>query len=378
MFTSINNISTAVKNSSYSFIIVPTKSKKDNSFDISIIKSIIKKILFSENSLNKKHNIIITSTINPGDCDKIILELEKKYNLIDGKNFNLFYSPWFITLGNVINDIKNSNTYLIGHSKNINSDEKKDIVNFYYKILKFKKKNIFDSNYINIEMAKIFLNVFVTNKISFANMLAGLCEQIPNSSASKILNIIGSDNRIGRSYFKPGIPFGGPCFPRDNQAAISFVKDSLNQKVYIPSAVIESNKKRLSEIVSLIKKINIKKIIIIGMSYKADTTSMEESFSLKLCKKLSKNFYIKVFDKNINYDVLKKEKILKQHKKIKILNEKFFNSKIRNQLIINTIDNNEYDFIFNKFKDNYILDCWGNYKKTKHKNKYFMLGEYHE
>ena len=54
---------------------------------------------------------------------------------------------------------------------------------------------------------------------------------------------------------------------------------------------------------------------------------MEESFSLKLCKKLSKNFHIGVFDRNINYKLLKNEKILKQNKKIKILNKDFFNSK---------------------------------------------------
>ena len=148
----------------------------------------------------------------------------KKYRFIEGKNFNLFYSPWFITLGNVIKDIKNANTYLLGHSNKINKIDIKNIINFYSKILKFNKNNIFNSNYIDIEMAKIFLNTFITNKIAFANMIAGLCEQIPNSSASKILNIIGSDSRVGKSYFKPAIPFGGPCFPRDNQAVISFVK----------------------------------------------------------------------------------------------------------------------------------------------------------
>jgi UDPglucose 6-dehydrogenase len=377
IFTSINDISSAVSNSLYSFIIVPTKSEKDHSFDISIIKKIIRKILCTPPHINKKHNIIITSTINPGDCDSIILELEKKYNLIEGKNFNLFYSPWFITLGKVIHDIKNANTYLIGHSKKINRNELTNIINFYNRILKFNKKNIFTSNYINMEISKIFLNAFVTNKIAFANMIAGICERTPNSSASKILKIIGSDKRVGRNYFKPGTPFSGPCFPRDNQAAISFVKKNLNHKVYIPSAVIKSNNIRLNEIVSLIKKINIKNIIIIGMSYKMDTTNMDGAFGLKLCKKLNKDFRIGVFDKDIDKKILTKELQL-NNKRIKILNKEFFSTKIKNKLIITTLDCNEYNFVLKKVKDNFILDCWGSYKKLKNNNKYITLGEYFE
>ena len=45
-------------------------------------------------------------------------------------------------------------------------------------------------------------------------------EDAPRENPDKILNAIGSDDRIGNKYFKYGFGYGGPCFPRDNRALI--------------------------------------------------------------------------------------------------------------------------------------------------------------
>ena len=33
-----------------------------------------------------------------------------------------------------------------------------------------------------------------------------------------VLEAVGSDSRVGQKYFRGGLGFAGPCFPRDNRA----------------------------------------------------------------------------------------------------------------------------------------------------------------
>src|SRR5262249_49535582 len=73
-------------------------------------------------------------------------------------------------------------------------------------------------NFVNAELTKIAVNTFVTTKISYANMLAEVCERIPGCDIDVATAAIGMDSRIGPRYLTGGLGLGGPCFPRDNVA----------------------------------------------------------------------------------------------------------------------------------------------------------------
>ena len=68
------------------------------------------------------------------------------------------------------------------------------------------------------KLVKVSLNAYVTLKISFANNLGNICEQIPSANVDDITSTIGLDKRISPYYFKGGMSFGGTCFPRDTIA----------------------------------------------------------------------------------------------------------------------------------------------------------------
>ncbi len=63
---------------------------------------------------------------------------------------------------------------------------------------------------IEAEIVKIAWNGFITTKISYANMISDLCDNL-GADKYKVLETIG----IGNRYFNPGYWFGGPCYPRD-------------------------------------------------------------------------------------------------------------------------------------------------------------------
>ena len=71
---------------------------------------------------------------------------------------------------------------------------------------------------MNAELTKIAVNTYVTTKISYANMLAEMCERLPGGDVDVVTDAVGLDSRIGRKYLRGALGYGGPCFPRDNKA----------------------------------------------------------------------------------------------------------------------------------------------------------------
>ena len=96
-------------------------------------------------------------------------------------------------------------------------------------------------NFVNAELTKISVNTFVTTKISYANMLAELCDRLPGADVDVVTGAVGADSRIGSKYLRGAIGYGGPCFPRDNvafaalarslgaNAALAEATDTINQ-----------------------------------------------------------------------------------------------------------------------------------------------------
>jgi UDPglucose 6-dehydrogenase len=98
---------------------------------------------------------------------------------------------------------------------------------------------------------------------------------------------VGSDSRIGGKYLKPGLSFGGPCFPRDNrmiaytarqcglEAPLAEATDRVNELT--KEALVAAARQRLSPGGT---------VAVLGMAYKPDTYIVEESAGLHLAQRL--------------------------------------------------------------------------------------------
>src|SRR4029079_11936135 len=73
-------------------------------------------------------------------------------------------------------------------------------------------------NFVNAELTKLSVNTFVTTKISYANMLAQVCERLPGADADVVTTAIGCDSRIGQKYLKGALGYGGAGFPPAQRA----------------------------------------------------------------------------------------------------------------------------------------------------------------
>src|SRR5208282_5841642 len=99
-------------------------------------------------------------------------------------------------------------------------------------------------SWVNAELAKLAVNTFVTTKISYANMLAEICERIDGGDVDAVTTAIGHDSRIGSRYLKAGLGYGGPCFPRDN-AALASLASGLGLRSTLPRATDAVNRRQV-------------------------------------------------------------------------------------------------------------------------------------
>ncbi|MDP2633036.1 MAG: nucleotide sugar dehydrogenase [Candidatus Curtissbacteria bacterium] len=277
--------SEAINGSDITFIIVPTPSTKDGAFSNKYVLSAIQSIGKILTYKKKFHLIVVTSTIMPGSMDnEIVPLLEKISGKKVGYDIGLCYNPEFIALGSVIQNLLNPDFVMIGQS----DDKSGEILENFYRKFCQNKSPVVRMNFINAEITKIALNSYITTKISFANTLAQICEKIPGGDVDQVTKALGLDSRIGNKYLKGALPYGGPCFPRDNRAFIHFAK---KLKVSSPIAVA-TDKVNNDLAYKLAEKINSQvppggKVAILGLSYKKDTDVAEESAGVKIANLLS-------------------------------------------------------------------------------------------
>ena len=304
----------AILNSDISFIILPTPSLEDGSFTLEILLSALKRISDILISKEQFHLLVITSTVLPGDMDRISTFLEVNSKKKIGQNLGLCYNPDFIALGNIVHNLYFPDIILIGESDNRSGQMLEVIYNEFVE----NKPEIFRMNFHNAEVTKIGINSFCTMKITFANMIAEICEKLPEGDADVVTNAIGADSRIGVQYLKPGLGYGGPCFPRDNKA-LHFLLKKLSSKTNLPLCIEELNtyykKHRIPDLIfNTLDKFGLKLISILGITYKSETDFLEDSAVIDIINRLTDNgIDIKIYDP-AGYDNLSPE--LKENKKI--------------------------------------------------------------
>lgn len=279
--------SEAVLKTDVSFVIVPTPSLPDGSFSLDYAKDAFIEIGKALKEKNSYHVIVLTSTVLPGSTRSVLIPiLEKCSGKLAGRDFGVCYNPEFIALGSVIKDFLNPDFYLLGQYDSRSGDVLESIHN----LVSENKAPVKRMSLENAELAKISINSFVTLKVSYANIMALLCEKIPSGDVDVVSDALGMDSRIGRKYLTGGPGFAGPCFPRDNVALNFF-----GNQVGVDTSLLMSNHTfnqniatyHLDTISSYIKPGD--SVAILGLSYKENSHITEEAEGLKLARMLAIN-----------------------------------------------------------------------------------------
>jgi len=185
-----------------------------------------------------------------------------------------------------VHDLLNPDMLLIGES-----DERAgDLLESLYREMWQGCASVQRMNWINAETAKIAVNTYVTAKITFANMLSELCEKLPGADVDVVTRAVGADNRIGTSYLRGALGYGGPCFPRDN-IAFTQLAGKLGVRADLAKATHELNLHQVARINALVNRLSPADAIVavLGLSYKPNTPIIEASQGVTLAAELATN-----------------------------------------------------------------------------------------
>jgi UDPglucose 6-dehydrogenase len=276
-----DSFETAINDADVTIILVNTQLGADG-YSSEIVEDVIIKLSRALKMSEKKyHQIILSSTVPPGTISDLINKIEQITERVIGTDFGFSYVPDFVKLGSVISDFRNPDFCLIGANSQIDFE----ITSEMWALIHQNKPKITNLTLEETEIAKIALNAYIVNKISFANHLGLLCAGMSNVDVHRITRAIGQDPRISPFFFSAGTPYGGTCFPRDATAYISFGK-----KRGTPAGNLEFaeaiNHKLLNHLMTQLTPFS--KIGVIGVTFKPGSAVTVDSASVSLILALAK------------------------------------------------------------------------------------------
>jgi len=138
------------------------------------------------------------------------------------------------------------------------------------------------------ELIKHASNSFLALKISYANVIADLCEKI-GANVEEVTHAMGLDARIGGQFLKAGLGYGGFCFPKDVQAFIH-LSASVGVDFDILKATERVNKQRIDRYFEKIRQalwvVKGKRVAVLGLAFKANTDDIRFAPALEVVKRL--------------------------------------------------------------------------------------------
>jgi UDPglucose 6-dehydrogenase len=280
----------AVNGSDVTFIIVPTPSGADRAFSNKFVLSAVRSIGEVLRNKPSRHIVVVTSTVMPGSTGgEIQSALEEAAGRKVGSHLGLAYNPEFIALGTVVRDMLRPDFILIGESDR----ETGELLEGIYKKSCDNEPLIRRMSFVNAELTKISVNTYVTTKISYANMLAEMCDKLPGADVDVVSTAVGSDTRVGSKYIKGAIGYGGPCFPRDNKAFAALGR-TLGVRCDLAEATDAINDHQIQRLIGAVQAHSTpgQRVGVLGLSYKPDTPVVEESQGVALAAQLSAEGYL--------------------------------------------------------------------------------------
>lgn len=268
------NLAEAVQKSEIIIIAVGTPSLPNGQANLSFIEDAAKEI---GQSLNNFKIIVTKSTVPVGTNEKI-KQIISKYSQFP---FEIASVPEFLREGTAVQDTLHPDRIIIGAT----SDYAKE------KLIKLHSplsENILVTDIRSAEMIKYASNAFLATKISFINEIANICEKV-GADITQVASGMGYDKRIGSSFLKAGIGYGGSCFPKDTQALIQ-IAGQMDYDFKLLKSVVEVNHEQRFNIIrkleTLLGDLSEKTIAIWGLSFKPETDDVRDAPAFEIINAL--------------------------------------------------------------------------------------------
>lgn len=278
------------------FIAVGTPQSETGDADLSYVEAVASEIARSING----YKVIVEKSTVPVYTNEWIRRVIER-NGVDREMFDVVSNPEFLREGTAVSDFLHPDRIVVG----ADSERAAAVLKGIYAPLTsgeyYNFDNIIPGSFTaqepppllltstkSAEIIKHASNAFLAMKISFINAVSNLCEAA-DANVEQVARGMGLDARIGPRFLRPGIGYGGSCFPKD-VAAFRSVAEQMGVDFSLLSEVEKINelqKKRfLGKVRAALWTLRGKRLAVLGLAFKGETDDIRESPAIDLVQML--------------------------------------------------------------------------------------------
>jgi UDPglucose 6-dehydrogenase len=285
----------AVRDSDVVFICVGTPPTETGEADLSAIDSVARLIAMESRS----PKLVIEKSTVPAQTGEQLKRALTVYARNAGAKFRVASNPEFLREGTAVLDFFHPDRIVIGVEDKESEMQLREI---YRPIMEGSFRcpvhqpncpsaatpEFVVTTIASAELIKHASNSFLGLKISYANVLADLCEQL-GGNVDEVTRAIGLDPRIGGQFLKAGLGFGGFCLPKDIQAFIKLA-DRAGIDFGLLKETERVNRNRVDQLLDKVKKalwvMKGKQIGVLGIAFKPNTDDIRLAPAIDVIRKL--------------------------------------------------------------------------------------------
>jgi UDPglucose 6-dehydrogenase len=255
------------------FVCVDTPATHSGDADLTRVRAVIDSLP----ETGERLVIVMKSTVPVGTGEKLRDDLEAR----GLGHVGYVSNPEFLREGRAVADFLEPDRIVIGAFAEADA---RAVADLYAGV----RAPVITTDVASAEMIKYASNAFLATKISFINEIANVCEEM-GADVGVVAQGMGLDARIGSHFLRPGIGYGGSCFPKDVKALKQLAGNS-GYHFQLLTSVIEVNDLQKRRVVGKLERhlgsLRGTRIALLGLAFKADTDDMREASSLVLAGRL--------------------------------------------------------------------------------------------
>jgi len=295
----------ALDDSDVLFLCVSVPQLENGDSDFSSLDAAARQLAKAANSSKL---VIVRSTV-PVQTGEQLKRLLAVYRSRPDVSFSVAANPHFLREGTAVDDFFHPGRILLGVE---DAQAEKTLRDIYRPILEqtfscpmhvekccVAAPRLLVTKLRSAELIKQTSNVYLAVKISYANVLADLCERL-GGDVQEVTHAVGLDSRIGPLFLNPGIGFGGSKLPRDIRG-FYHLAERLNVEAGIMQAAERVNRDRIGVFFNKVQRslwvLKDKRIAMLGLAHKAGTDDVRGSPALELYERfISAGASVRAFD----------------------------------------------------------------------------------
>jgi UDPglucose 6-dehydrogenase len=278
------DVAEAVRDADFLFVAVGTPPTYSGDADLSAVWTVVDEL----GGLERRAVMVMKSTVPVGTGLNVRHRLDERG--LD--HIGYASNPEFTAEGTAVRDFQHPDRIVIGAF----DDADGDAVEALHTGI---DGPVVRCDVASAEMIKLAANAALMTRISFINEIANVCEAT-GADVVRVAEGVGLDRRIGPSFLRAGIGYGGSCFPKDSLALKQLAANS-GYHFQLLNAVIEVNELQKRRVVGKLQRhlgsLRDKTVALLGIAFKPNTDDVREAPSLVLAGRLvAEGSHVRVWD----------------------------------------------------------------------------------